>query len=128
MMRSLSGGENISSLEIEGVLHQAVLLAAAVAAPDEKWGEVPCAVIEFKPGASATGEQLMAFARQHLAGFKIRRRVEFRELPETATGKIQKLILRDAAGTDFFRPPPSPSGQRRGRSKNPISARTGARR
>ena len=92
----ISGGENISSLEIEGVLHRhpAVLLAAVVAAPDEKWGEIPCAFIEFKAGASASVEELMEFSRRHLAGFKMPRRFEFRELPKTATGKIQKYILR----------------------------------
>ncbi|MGP2490189.1 AMP-binding protein [Mesorhizobium sp. PUT5] len=94
----ISGGENISSLEIESVLHQhpAVLLAAVVAAPDDKWGEIPCAFIEFKPGASATAEELLSFSRQHLAGFKVPRRFEFRELPKTATGKIQKFVLRQA--------------------------------
>jgi fatty-acyl-CoA synthase len=93
----ISGGENISSLEIESVLHQhpAVLLAAVVAAPDEKWGEIPCAFIEFKPSVSATAEELMEFSRRHLASFKVPRRFEFRELPKTATGKIQKYILRE---------------------------------
>ncbi|MHA6642783.1 AMP-binding protein [Mesorhizobium sp. A623] len=98
----ISGGENISSLEIESVLHQhpAVLLAAVVAAPDDKWGEIPCAFIELKRGASATAEELLQFARQHLAGFKVPRRFEFRELPKTATGKIQKFILRRAVRLD----------------------------
>jgi fatty-acyl-CoA synthase len=93
----ISGGENISSLEIESVLHRhpAVLLAAVVAAPDARWGEIPCAVIEFKPNASATAEELTAFCRKHLAGFKVPRRFEFRELPKTATGKIQKFLLRE---------------------------------
>lgn len=95
----ISGGENISSLEIESVLHRhpAVLLAAVVAAPDAKWGEIPCAFIEFKPGASATRDELMTFARHHLAGFKVPRRFEFRPIPRTATGKIQKFLLREAA-------------------------------
>jgi fatty-acyl-CoA synthase len=95
----ISGGENISSLEIESVLHQhpAVLLAAVVAVPDDKWGEIPFAFIELKPGASATAEELLQFARKHLAGFKVPRRFAFRELPKTATGKIQKFVLRDVA-------------------------------
>ena len=95
----ISGGENISSLEIESVLHRhpAVLLAAVVAAPDEKWGEVPCAFIETKPGASVGAEELRAFCRQHLAGFKIPKRFIFHDLPKTATGKIQKFVLRHEA-------------------------------
>lgn len=95
----ISGGENISSLEIESVLHQhpSVLLAAVVAAPDDKWGEIPFAFIELKPGASATAEELLQFARKHLAGFKVPRRFAFQELPKTATGKIQKFVLRDVA-------------------------------
>ncbi|MFY7959725.1 MAG: AMP-binding enzyme [Elsteraceae bacterium] len=95
----ISGGENISSLEVESVLHQhpAVLLAAVVAAPDEKWGEIPCAFIEVKPGASVTAEELFAFCRERLAGYKTPRRILFRELPKTATGKIQKFILREEA-------------------------------
>jgi fatty-acyl-CoA synthase len=94
----ISGGENISSLEVESVLHRhpAVLMAAVVAAPDARWGEIPCAFIEFKPNASATADELMAFSRKHLAGFKVPRRFEFRELPKTATGKIQKFLLREA--------------------------------
>jgi fatty-acyl-CoA synthase len=93
----ISGGENISSLEIETVLHRhpAVLLAAVVAAPDPKWGEVPCAFIELKPGASEPPpEELTAFCRERLAGFKAPKRFLFRELPKTATGKIQKFELR----------------------------------
>jgi len=93
----ISGGENISSLEVENVLHQhpAVLLAAVVAAPDAKWGEVPCACIELKAGQAApTPEELLAFCREKLAGFKVPRRFVFRELPKTATGKIQKFMLR----------------------------------
>jgi fatty-acyl-CoA synthase len=100
----ISGGENISSLEVESALHQhpAVLLAAVVAAPDPKWGEVPCAFIEAKPGVAVTSEELTAFCRARLPGFKVPRRFVFRELPKTATGKIQKFVLRqharDAAG------------------------------
>ena len=95
----ISGGENISSLEIESVLHQhpAVLLAAVVAAPDEKWGEIPCAFIELKPGSDITAEALIQFCRQKLAGFKVPRRIVFRELQRTATGKIQKFLLREEA-------------------------------
>jgi fatty-acyl-CoA synthase len=95
----ISGGENISSLEVESVLHQhpAVLMAAVVAAPDEKWGEIPCAFIEAKPGVEVTAEELFAFCRDRLAGYKAPRRIIFRELPKTATGKIQKFILREEA-------------------------------
>ncbi len=93
----ISGGENISSLEVESVLHQhpAVLIAAVVALADAKWGEVPCACIELKPGVPAPPvEELVAFCRERLAGFKIPKRFVFRELPKTATGKIQKFSLR----------------------------------
>jgi fatty-acyl-CoA synthase len=97
----ISGGENISSVEVEGVLmaHDAVLLAAVVAKPDEKWGEVPCAFIELKPGAEIDEESLIAFSRQTLAGFKAPKKVVFRELPKTSTGKIQKFELRKLAAT-----------------------------
>jgi len=95
----ISGGENISSVEVEGVLmmHPAVLLCAVVAKPDEKWGEVPCAFVEVKDGADTTEAELIAFARDRLAGFKTPKRVEFRELPKTSTGKIQKFELRKVA-------------------------------
>ncbi|MFG6569267.1 AMP-binding protein [Sulfitobacter sp. 1A13679] len=95
----ISGGENISSVEVEGVLmgHGAVNLAAVVAQPDEKWGEVPCAFVELKPGAEASEEALIAFARARLAGFKTPKRVVFGELPKTSTGKIQKFELRKQA-------------------------------
>jgi fatty-acyl-CoA synthase len=95
----ISGGENISSLEVESVLHQhpAVLIAAVVAAPDGKWGEVPCAFLELKAGAAVSAEELRAFCRERLAGFKVPRRFVFRELPKTATGKIQKFALRERA-------------------------------
>ncbi len=100
----ISGGENISSLEVENVLHQhpAVLIAAVVAAPDPKWGEVPCAFIELKGTGTATAEELTAFCRERLAGFKVPKRFVFGEVPKTATGKIQKFRLRSeaaAAGT-----------------------------
>jgi fatty-acyl-CoA synthase len=92
----ISGGENISSLEIESVLHQhpAVLLAAVVAAPDDKWGEIPCAFIELKDGMTSTPEELAAFCRTRLAGFKIPRKFVFQSIPKTATGKVQKFQLR----------------------------------
>lgn len=95
----ISGGENISSVEIEGVLHRhaAVALAAVVAKPDDKWGETPCAFIELKDGASATAAEIIAHCRDHLAGFKCPKHVEFVEIPKTATGKIQKFVLRERA-------------------------------
>jgi fatty-acyl-CoA synthase len=95
----ISGGENVSSVEVEGVLmqHPAVFLAAVVAKPDEKWGEVPCAFVELKPGAQATEAELIAHCRARLAGFKTPKAVVFRELPKTSTGKIQKFELRALA-------------------------------
>ena len=95
----ISGGENISSVEIEGVLHkhEAVSLAAVVALPDEKWGEVPCAFIELLDGAAVTEKEIEVFCRAHLAGFKRPKKVVFGELPKTATGKIQKYELRSLA-------------------------------
>ncbi len=95
----ISGGENVSSVEVEGALmhHPAVLLAAVVARPDEKWGETPCAFVELKPGASATEAELIAFCRDRLAGFKTPKTVVFQELPKTSTGKIQKFVLREIA-------------------------------
>ena len=95
----ISGGENISSVEVEGVLmhHPAVNLAAVVARPDEKWGEVPCAFVELLDGATADEAEIIAFARQGLAGFKTPKKVIFQELPKTSTGKIQKFALRKLA-------------------------------
>ena len=92
----ISGGENISSVEVESVLarHPKVMLAAVVAKPDEKWGETPAAFIELKSGESATEEEIIAFCREHIAGFKCPKSVYFEELPKTATGKIQKFELR----------------------------------
>ena len=92
----ISGGENISSVEVEGVLHRhpAVSIAAVVAKPDEKWGEVPCAFIETKPNKSVTEEDLINFCREHLAGFKRPKEIIFCEIPKTATGKLQKFELR----------------------------------
>jgi len=95
----ISGGENISSVEVEGALmhHPAVLLCAVVAKPDEKWGEVPCAFIELKEGTDADEAEIIAFARERLAGFKTPKKVIFKELPKTSTGKIQKFELRNSA-------------------------------
>ena len=92
----ISGGENISSVEVEGVLmaHPDVNLAAVVAKPDEKWGEVPCAFVELKPGADENAVDLVSFSRETLAGFKCPKHVVFQELPKTSTGKIQKFELR----------------------------------
>ncbi|MCC6008879.1 MAG: AMP-binding protein [Rhodobacteraceae bacterium] len=95
----ISGGENVSSVEVENVLmhHPAILLAAVVARPDEKWGEVPCAFVEVKDGATIDEEEVIAFCRARLAGFKTPKRVVVRELPKTSTGKIQKFALRKIA-------------------------------
>src|SRR4029079_1071120 len=95
----ISGGENISSIEVEDALYNppAVGAAAVVAKPDEKWGETPCAFIELKPGQSATSDELMAWCRSNLAGYKAPRYLVFTELPKTSTGKIQKFKLREMA-------------------------------
>ncbi len=95
----ISGGENISSLEVEDALyrHPAVLAAAVVAQPDPKWGETPCAFVELKPGATPTEDEIIAHCREVLARFKVPRRVLFGELPKTSTGKIQKFVLREKA-------------------------------
>ena len=95
----ISGGENISTIEVEGVLyrHPAVLEAAVVARPDEKWGETPCAFITLKTGQQASDSEIMTFCREHLAGFKVPKTVVFTQLPKTSTGKIQKFVLRDMA-------------------------------
>ncbi|MEM1161236.1 MAG: acyl-CoA synthetase, partial [Pseudomonadota bacterium] len=95
----ISGGENISSIEVEDVLfkHPAVAMAAVVAKADEKWGETPCAFIELKDGATATSEELIAFCQDNLARFKCPRFVVFGELPKTSTGKVQKFALRERA-------------------------------
>ncbi len=97
----ISGGENISSIEVEDVLykHPAVAAAAVVARPDEKWGESPCAFVELKPGAEATRKELIAFCRERLAHYKCPRHIVFAELPRTSTGKIQKFKLREMAKT-----------------------------
>jgi len=95
----ISGGENISSIEVEIALtrHPAVLMAAVVARPDEKWGETPCAFVQLKDGAGATEDELIAFCREHLPRFAVPRTVVFGSLPTTATGKIQKYTLRERA-------------------------------
>ena len=95
----ISGGENISSLEVEEVLyrHPAVLTAAVVARPDEKWGEVPAAYIEVKEDAKVTADDIIAHCREHLARYKVPKHVEFCVLPKTSTGKIQKFVLRQQA-------------------------------
>src|SRR5580704_1133683 len=95
----ISGGENISSIEVENALakHPAVLFAAVVAKPDEKWGETPCAFIELRAGHDVTVEAIITHCRVHLAGFKVPRFVVFGELPKTSTGKIQKFRLRQVA-------------------------------
>ncbi|MBU3614069.1 acyl-CoA synthetase [Polynucleobacter sp. Latsch14-2] len=97
----ISGGENISSIEVEDVLfrHPAVIAAAVVAMPDPKWGETPCAFLEIKPDAQVTIQEIIAHCKRHLAGFKVPRAVVFGELPKTSTGKIQKFELRKKAGS-----------------------------
>ncbi|MGJ4900148.1 acyl-CoA synthetase [Bradyrhizobium sp. HKCCYLS2058] len=93
----ISGGENISSVEVEDILykHPAVLFAAVVAKPDPKWGEVPCAFIELKDGAEATEAEIIAYCRSHMSGFKTPKVVVFGPIPKTSTGKIQKFLLRN---------------------------------
>ncbi|MGF1624183.1 MAG: acyl-CoA synthetase [Alphaproteobacteria bacterium] len=95
----ISGGENISTIEVESVLyhHPAVLEAAVVARPDEKWGESPCAFVALKEGATASAEDIVAFCRERLAGFKVPKTVIFGPLPKTSTGKVQKFVLRQQA-------------------------------
>ncbi|MFC8845917.1 MULTISPECIES: long-chain-fatty-acid--CoA ligase [unclassified Micromonospora] len=98
----ISGGENISSIEVEAVLsgHPAVLEAAVVAVPDERWGERPVAFVTLRPGAHAAPDTLRAHVRAHLAAFKVPDRIEFRDLPKTASGKVRKVELRAAARQD----------------------------
>ena len=95
----ISGGENISSIEVEDALfkHPSVQAAAVVAKPDDKWGETPCAFIELKPGAEATKDELITWCRERLAAYKCPRHIVFTELPKTSTGKIQKFRLREMA-------------------------------
>jgi fatty-acyl-CoA synthase len=95
----ISGGENISSIEVEDVLykHPSVSAAAVVAKPDEKWGETPCAFIELKPGAMADEAAILEHCRGHLARYKVPRVIVFQDIPKTSTGKIQKFKLREMA-------------------------------
>jgi fatty-acyl-CoA synthase len=95
----ISGGENISSLEVEDVLYRLpqILACAVVATPDPKWGETPCAFVEIREGANLTEAQVIEHARTHLAHFKVPRKVVFGLLPKTSTGKIQKFVLRERA-------------------------------
>jgi fatty-acyl-CoA synthase len=97
----ISGGENISSVEVEIALykHPATQLAAVVARPDEKWGETPCAFVQLKPGMEVSETDMITHCRATLAKFKVPRKVVFGALPTTATGKIQKFVLRDKART-----------------------------
>ena len=95
----ISGGENISSLEVEETLyrHPKILEAAVVARPDEKWGETPCAFVTLREGQSASQEEIISFCRDNIAHYKVPRTVVFGELPKTSTGKIQKFVLREQA-------------------------------
>jgi fatty-acyl-CoA synthase len=95
----ISGGENISTVEVEGVLyrHPAVLEAAVVAMPHQKWGETPCAFVTLKEGAQASAQDIVDFCKEHMAGFKVPHRIVFAALPKTSTGKIQKFVLREQA-------------------------------
>jgi len=95
----ISGGENISSLEVEDMLyrHPAVMAAAVVAQPDSKWGESPCAFVELKEGARATEQEIIEHCLNHMARFKVPKKVIFGALPKTSTGKIQKFVLRERA-------------------------------
>ena len=95
----ISGGENISSIEVEDVLykHPAVTACAVVAKPDDKWGETPCAFIELREGMSVTEDEIIEYCRQNLAHYKAPRIVIFADIPKTSTGKIQKYVLRDRA-------------------------------
>jgi fatty-acyl-CoA synthase len=95
----ISGGENISSIEVEGVLyrHPAISAAAVVARPDDHWGETPCAFVELREGSDTTELEIIEFCRDHMAHFKTPKTVVFEELPKTSTGKIQKFVLRERA-------------------------------
>ena len=99
LFRSISGGENISSIEVEDVLyrHPSVMAAAVVATPDDKWGEVPCAFLELREGHAPTAEALRDFCLERMARFKVPKQFIFGVLPKTSTGKIQKFVLRERA-------------------------------
>ncbi|MFC2009290.1 acyl-CoA synthetase, partial [Chloroflexota bacterium] len=92
----ISGGENISTLEVENIIyqHSAVLEVAVIGTPDETWGEVPKAIINLKPGCTLTRDEVIAFCRERIAHYKVPKHVEFRELPHTSTGKIMKQALK----------------------------------
>lgn len=100
----ISGGENISSLEVEDVLHRhpAVGLAAVVARPDERWGETPFAFVELRDGAALDAGELLSFCRAHLAGYKVPKGFRFGAIPRTATGKVQKFQLRKSVSLSVF--------------------------
>jgi fatty-acyl-CoA synthase len=93
----ISGGENISSLEVEDALyrHPDVVACAVVAKPDEKWGETPVAFVELRPGAHTSAQELLVHCRSLLAGYKVPRELRFESIPKTSTGKIQKFMLRE---------------------------------
>ena len=95
----ISGGENISSIEIEDLLfkHPAIMEAAVVAKSDDKWGETPCAFVTLKSGSLLSESEVLAYCREHLARFKVPKNVVFTELPKTSTGKVQKFALRELA-------------------------------
>ena len=95
----ISGGENISTIEVENVLyrHPAILEAAVVARPDDKWGEIPCAFVTLHDGATATAEEIIQFCRANIAHYKAPKMVVFGSLPKTSTGKVQKFVLREQA-------------------------------
>jgi fatty-acyl-CoA synthase len=95
----ISGGENISSLEVEDALyrHPAVLACAVVAKPDARWGETPLAFVELRPGAAVEAAELVAHCKSLLAGYKVPREIRFEPIPKTSTGKIQKFLLREQA-------------------------------
>jgi fatty-acyl-CoA synthase len=101
----ISGGENISTIEVEQALlrHPAVLECSVIAVPSERWGERPKAFVTLKAGASATEEELIAFTREHLAHFKCPDAVEFTDLPKTSTGKVQKFVLREKEWAEYER-------------------------
>jgi len=107
----ISGGENISSLEVEDALyrHPAVLTCAVVAKPDAKWGETPLAYVETRTGSSVTAADLVAHCRQLLAGYKVPKDIRFEDIPKTSTGKIQKFQLRERARTDAEATNPTPT-------------------
>ena len=95
----ISGGENISSIEVEDVLchHPDVLSAAVVARPDDKWGETPCAFVEIREDRRLSPDEIIGYCREHMARFKVPKTVVFGPLPRTATGKVQKFVLREQA-------------------------------